>query len=277
MNDLRAVNGPGSRVAVALSEYMQYRAKEYLANRMHGVMTADPGFVSLKHAIVFRKCVENGAFENSPQIFAQLKGVGPATARSTLKHNTQQISIHSFSPLLVAFRSRLFFSLFVFPLPSSVFPSFRKLWSHAHSFTSLSYATDDTLAAWCGKRVPNLTSQLSQIPRFVIRATHLGNIAATGGARVQFNFSINNPIRNPDAITVHIIVGTLRNQLLYYETKKGSQLPLQLDLDPPVGSQVRAFIIDEKTGQSHTHSCIAQLHRYSAFSRLSAHLTCAAH
>jgi hypothetical protein len=43
-------------------------------------------WMALKNAIQFRKSVENGAFEHSSQIFAQLKGVGPVTSKQLYTH-----------------------------------------------------------------------------------------------------------------------------------------------------------------------------------------------
>jgi hypothetical protein len=88
--DLANIMGPGSRVAKAMCDFLVHRAHEEMRRRHDGgqsaIQTAPDvdvpiGWIALKNVLQFRKSIENAAFENSSQIFAQLEKIGTTFAR----------------------------------------------------------------------------------------------------------------------------------------------------------------------------------------------------
>jgi len=84
---LMNVTGPGSRVAKAMTEYISERAMNERQQIQNGTEVTQPlSWMALKNALQFSKAVENGAFDKSPQIFAQLPRVGPAISKKLYAH-----------------------------------------------------------------------------------------------------------------------------------------------------------------------------------------------
>ena len=219
-SEMMSLTGPGARVAKAMCDYMIQRAELDMATRGEGPATNDPpnhvrtGWLALKNAILFSKCVENSAFDNCPQIFAQLKGVGEVTAR--------------------------------------------RLFSNCKSFEQLMGSDPQLIAELTGHQVKWVHELLDMvhrdIPLYQTQISQLGYTPATKCARVLVNFGMflvrdDAPkLRRPAQHVAHLIVGSLKKELFFYRRIPASQLPFQATIDVPLGTQLKAYIIDDKIG-----------------------------
>lgn len=173
------------------------------------------GWIALKNEIQFKKSVKNGAFEKSAQIFAQLKGVGEVTAR--------------------------------------------RLFSSFESFEGLMRADPQAVAQVSGhqpKWVNDLLDLIHRdIPLYQAVVSQLGYTPLTNCARVQVNFALLTlreeapKLRRPDQHLAHLIVGSLKKELFFYRRITASQLPFEATIDVPLGTQLKAYIVDDKIGQ----------------------------
>lgn len=215
---MMSLTGPGARVAKAMSDYMVQRAEFDMSKRGDGPATNDPpdhvrtGWIALKNSIQFSKSVENSAFDNGPQIFAQLNRVGEVTAR--------------------------------------------RLFSNFKSFEQLMLADPHAIAELSGHQIKWVQELLDMvhrdIPLYQTQISQLGYTPATKCARVQLNFNLfvvrdDAPkLRRPDQHVAHLIVGSLKKELYFYRRIAVSQLPLEATIDVPLGTQLKAYIIDDK-------------------------------
>ena len=83
--DMLNILNSGARIARAMNDYIEHRLKDALSNT--GIHEgAVYGWIALKNAIEFRKSIINSCMAETPQIFAQLKGIGPVIARKLHQH-----------------------------------------------------------------------------------------------------------------------------------------------------------------------------------------------
>lgn len=218
LQDMTAVMSAGVRVARAMDDYMQEIAQRTIAGQSQ-LIGVDPassgrlcGWVSLKHAIQFRKSITNQSFVGSPQIFAQIEQVGPAIAR--------------------------------------------KLYAHVRNFAELADADTSDIQQWVGRKAPfgaNLQHRVRDIPDFFVEVVQAGFVTDTKCARVDVTFDLRMAVGESrprvGSQCVHLIIGTLKGELLYYCKVKLSQLPIHHQIDVALGTQIKACAVDDHTGQ----------------------------
>lgn len=231
-SEMMSLTGPGSRVAKAMCDHMIQKAEFELENRGTGPGGCDPpglertGWIALKSAIEFSKCMENSAFTNSSQIFAQLKGVGEVTAR--------------------------------------------RLYASARSFEEILSMDAETLMLLTGHRsewVQNLTDLIhTDIPIYSAHLTQMGYTPTTKCARVSCHFSLiegEPKLRRPQTHSAHCIIGNLNKELVFYRRINVGELPLEFVIDVPLGTQLKACIVDDKIGSATTVSSACKSRRFA--------------
>lgn len=213
LTDMMNIMSSGARVARAIDDYIEHRTDEALARGDN----RQTSWISLKHAIEFRKAIINSCMSDSPQVFAQLKGVGPVTSRKLFAY------AKDFNQLGSMYEWKIEACLNKKP------PAGANILELVHALPHYAIAMNQE------GYLP-----LERAARFKVDCHFIGSEKAkrqTKGA--------------------HIIIGTLTNQLLFYKRVRPTELPWVGSFDLPQGegnpdetNQVKAWIIDDETGKS---------------------------
>jgi hypothetical protein len=221
--DFHSISGPGKRVATAMGEFVQHECSRQISERTvrisNGDFSDDPmslGWVTLTHAIRFRRCIENITLEQSPKLLAQLRGIGGVYAQRLWSHGAR---------------------------------TFKDVMSASNEVIEQLCERRTPFAI-------NLKSQIAcSVPQYEVQVQQIGYLTDTQQARVQVSVSeVQQRISSPAQYYAHIIVGDLRDQLVLYRKMRLNELPFRQTLDVNLGIQLKVTVLDDKTGQLMTKS-----------------------
>jgi hypothetical protein len=127
----------------------------------------------------------------------------------------------------------------------------RHLYSAFRSFDALENASHSEIQGLTGRKLPfalELHEHVAALPKYHVHIEQIGYITDTQCARVMIECSNHTrTLKTHPMPFVHIIVGTLSNELLFYERVRVADLPLNQSYDVASGTQVKVFMIDERT------------------------------
>jgi hypothetical protein len=68
----------------------------------------------------------------------------------------------------------------------------------------------------------------------------------------HFEVEVTHRLKSPASHIAHILIGSLKGEIVYYRRMKLSELKTPWSLDVPVepGTQLKIFVIDEDTGEA---------------------------
>ena len=109
------------------------------------------------------------------------------------------------------------------------------------------------------------------VPLYEVFVEQLGYLPDSHCARVRVTFSVQScaqaPLAKPSSHMAHLIIGSLKNELMFYQQIEVSKLPVQKVMDVTAGTQIKACIVDDKLGNEKARTRGRELKRQSSITR----------
>jgi hypothetical protein len=209
--DMMNVLHAGSRIARAMDDFMQYRATES------------------------RKSAEGGAASSSPSGTGWVALKNAIQFRKSINNQAFDNSSHIFAQL------------------EKIGPALgNKIYQYCHDFSELADASEIAIQAWTGRKAPFgafVLQQVHRIPQYIVLTAQDGYVTDTRCARMTVTFNCHE-VAAPASKVVHLIIGSLKDELIYYRKARVTELPIIEKIDVPLGTQLKAFMIDDQTGHT---------------------------